>query len=69
MTAQQVKDRVDALRAESEYGGDCESMHESEDSLHVEVLQAIADGQCEDAKACAAEAIKTKDVVFTRWYA
>lgn len=49
--------------------GDNEAAHESEDVLWMEVLEAIADGTCPDPKACAAEALKTRDIKFTRWYA
>lgn len=50
-------------------GGDPESSHENEDHLYLQVLKAIAHGTCEDPKACAAEAIKTKSIKFDRWYA
>lgn len=66
MTREQVARRVDAIAA---YADDDEAAHGMEDRLHQDVLQAIAAGQCDDPKACAAEALKTLAIEFERWCA
>lgn len=48
---------------------DDESAHADEDELYQAVLSAIATGACDDPAGCAAEALKTKDLDFARWYA
>ncbi len=48
---------------------DNEAAHVAEDRLHVDVLQAIAKGECDDPAACALEALSTLTVVFDRWFA
>lgn len=48
---------------------DNERAHVFEDELHRRVLQAIADGTCEDPQGCAREAIRTLELRFKRWYA
>lgn len=47
---------------------DDESAHGSEDALHQEVLQAVADGH-PDAMKLAKLALKTQDIRFARWCA
>lgn len=49
--------------------GDDEAAHAMEDTLHYEVLAAIANGECENIVVCASEAIKTADIQFARWCA
>ncbi|MDI3409550.1 hypothetical protein QKW52_15290 [Bacillus sonorensis] len=39
-----------------------------EDALHADVLQAIATG-ADNPEKLAAEALKTKDIEFSRWCA
>lgn len=65
MTVDEVRQKVEAMRV-ARY--DPEKLHGTEDQLHEEVLQAIADGAA-NAQALASEALKTRDVVFPRWYA
>ena len=48
---------------------DDEVAHILEDDLHVEVLEAIAEGRCADPAGCAHEALKTLGLTFSRWYA
>ena len=66
MTPEAIEARVEAIRAES---GDDESAHASEDALHQDVLQAIADGNAEDPKLCAFVALTTSEIEFSRWFA
>ena len=66
MTVDQVKAHVAKIAA---MAGDDEAAHGEEDRMREEVLQAIADGTCEDPKACAAEALKSSDLNFARWCA
>lgn len=66
MKPEEVKKWVDDL---AKIIDDDESAHTEEDSIHQAVLQAIADGRCEDPRACAAEAMKTKLLDFSRWCA
>jgi hypothetical protein len=42
--------------------------HILEDALYEGVLVAIAEGRCEDPRACAAEALKSSEFDFSRWY-
>lgn len=42
--------------------------HELEDELYADVLSAIADGDCDDPKALAREALKTQEVMIYRSY-
>lgn len=65
-TLEDVRKAVEHVR---EVQGDPEAAHEAEDLLFREVLLAIATGQCEDPKACAAEALKTRRLGFRRWCA
>lgn len=66
MTLDDVKARLAEI-AESAKDDD-ESAHACEDDLHQDVLQAIADGH-PDAAALAAEALKSVQITFYRWYA
>lgn len=43
--------------------------HMWEDSLHQDVLKAIAEGQCDDPAACARLALTSQQMVFSRWCA
>jgi hypothetical protein len=61
-----VDDVTRAVSDIAEIFWDDERAHADEDALHKSVLQAIADGNCEDPKACAAEALKTTDISFAR---
>jgi len=66
LTVDQVKERVAKI---VQIRSDDEAAHSEEDLLHFEVLQAIADGNCEDPAACAREALKTEEIEFSRWCA
>lgn len=43
-----------------------EVAHIAEDQLHAEVLAAIADGTCDDPKACAKTALMSERITFQR---
>lgn len=65
MDIDQVRNRVrhiDNIRS------DDEAAHAEEDTLHQDVLQAIADGAPNPAEL-AQEALKTGDIDFARWCA
>jgi hypothetical protein len=49
--------------------GDSEVAHSMEDSLHFDVLKAIASGQAEDPVTMAELAIRTQGIEFSRWCA
>lgn len=66
MTVDEINKRVEEIRANS---GDDESAHSYEDSLHQDVLAAIAEGRREDAAACAKAALATIGIKFGRWCA
>lgn len=68
MTPEQVRERVETLRAISGAGGDDEGCHAAEDELHADVLRAIARGAANPAEL-ADEALKTEGLFFHRWYA
>ncbi len=56
LTAADVKKRVKAITKKA-YDND--DVQEQEGYLHADVLSAIAEGRCEDPRACAREAVKT----------
>lgn len=66
LTVVDVIARVEDIRKMAD---DDEAAHGSEDGLYERVLQAIADGTCEDPAVCAREALKTRDINFARWCA
>lgn len=66
MTISVVRERLKRI---SDCAGDDEIAHGEEDQLYADLLQAIADGSCDDPQACAAEALKTKNMEFVRWCA
>ena len=65
MDIDEVKAAVEDIRASSP---DDEAAHAMEDDLHQSVLQFIADASGEHS-AIAAEALKTREIDFARWYA
>lgn len=42
--------------------------HEKEDELYASVLRSIANGTCDDSAGCAALALTTENIKFSRWY-
>jgi hypothetical protein len=68
VNAEWVKTQLASI---AEVSDDCETAHSREDDLHVAVLRAIAEGhlQGNDAQVCAALAITSLDMDFSRWYA
>ena len=73
MTATRQMLTVDAVkRGVDEVGRlapDDEAAHVAEDALYGNVLRAIADGICEDARECARVALKAQEIKFARWCA
>jgi DNA-binding FadR family transcriptional regulator len=67
MTVDDVRAAVAKIAAMADYND--ETAHSKEDELHQRVLEAIAKGECDDPRACAAEALKTVDIDFARWCA
>ena len=66
LTVKKVEEMVENVR---KHASDDEAAHSKEDSVHELVLEAISLGVCDDPAACAAAALKTKEIVFCRWYA
>ena len=66
MTVEEVKKRVAEIEAMK---NDDEGAHIAEDALHQDVLYAIAGGRCDDPRGCANEALRTKEIEFSRWCA
>jgi hypothetical protein len=66
MTIEEVRKRLEEIRAVARYDGEA---HEKEDGIFVAVLEAIANGTCADPTACAREALKSRDIKFSRWSA
>ncbi len=65
-----IHDVIDArARIATEAISDDEQSHIYEKALWWNVLCAIAQDDCHDPKALAAEAIKTKGIKFGRWFA
>lgn len=65
MTPDEVQCRVDHLRT-MRY--DDAATHREEDSIHQDVLQAIAGNTCTDPIKCATIALTTENIDFARWY-
>ena len=66
MTSEEVKKRVADIAACKD---DPEAAHSMEDDLYFDLLAQIASGLCVDAKGCADEATKSKEINFPRWCA
>ena len=66
MDTDEIQRRIDAIRGAA---GDDERAHCLEDDLHQDVLRAIAAGNCENPKECAAAALRTLGLNFSRWCA
>ncbi|MEH7652306.1 hypothetical protein [Bacillus safensis] len=66
MTVDDVRKRVEGLRQIAEAEDD-EAAHGMEDELYIEVLGAIANG-ADNPEKLAAEALKTLEIEFSRWY-
>lgn len=65
----EIKDVIDGVEEIKDEELDPEVAHLLEDNLYEQVLNAIASGKCSDPKSFAKEALKTKDILFRRWYA
>lgn len=65
MTVDEINTRVQTIKDEAY---DDEAAHSAEDSLHADVLQAIADG-AENPRELAAAALATLKIAFARWCA
>lgn len=65
----QVSDIERRVQRIKDCAGDDEAAHGMEDDLHQQVLKAIADGKCSNAALCAAAALKTQEIKFSRWCA
>lgn len=64
ITVKEVKDIVNSF---TDKNADWEEMHIEEDDMYEDVLRAIA--ECDPhSKLLAREALKSKNIKFTRWY-
>ena len=69
ITVKEVKKIVNSLaNGMNADWADYEDMHIEEDDMYEDVLRAIAEGN-PYSKLLAREALKSKNVKFTRWYA
>ncbi|KLK98059.1 hypothetical protein XJ18_17675 [Bacillus pumilus] len=64
MTVDDVRERVENIR---QVAFDDETAHGMEDDLYIDVLEAIATG-ADSPEKLAAEALKTQEIEFYRWY-
>lgn len=64
MTVDDVQERVEVIR---QIALDDETAHGMEDELYIDVLGAIANG-ADNPEKLAAEALKTLEIEFSRWY-
>lgn len=64
-----IKDVIEQVKEIKDEELDPEVAHLLEDNLYEQVLNAIASSKCSDPKSFAKEALKTKDILFRRWYA
>lgn len=65
----EIKDVIEQVKEIKDEELDPEVAHLLEDNLYEQVLNAIASSKCSDPKSFAKEALKTKDILFRRWYA
>jgi hypothetical protein len=49
--------------------GDPEHFHVMEDGLYLTVLQAIAEGRCDNSQLCAEMVLEAREIDCARWYA
>jgi hypothetical protein len=66
MTVDDVNASIEKIRQKAD---DYEAQHSMEDTLHQDVLKAIATGECDDPKALAEAALKTLEMDFMRYCA
>ena len=66
MTLEDVRRRISEIMLEMH---DDESAHGMTDQLHIDVLRAIANDECDDIEGCAAMALRTEEMEFERWCA
>ncbi len=65
----EIEDVIEQVKEIKDEELDPEVAHLLEDNLYEQVLNAIASSKCSDPKSFAKEALKTKDILFRRWYA
>ncbi len=65
LTVRNVNERVNHIRELA--STDPEAAHAEEDSLHYDVLKAIADVNVDDPVTAAHVAITTQEIQFSRW--
>jgi hypothetical protein len=66
MTKREVLERVRFIKSLTD---DDEAAHSEQDVLYEDILKSIADGTCNDPKACAAAALRVQRLPFHRWAA
>ncbi len=66
MTQDEIQHSLTEIR---DLAGDDENAHSAEDRLHEAVLQAIADGTCENPQVAASLALTSRQIKFARWCA
>lgn len=66
MLIDDIREKVRAIRLSA---GDPEGAHSQEDDLWQAVLQAIANGEVDDPRLAAFEALETTKIDFPRWCA
>jgi len=66
MTVEEIMKRVDLIE---ECILDDEAAHSYEDTLHQDVLMAIAKNECDNPASCAMAALLTLKLDFERWCA
>ena len=67
MTIEELRARIAALKVNATGWQSSANGHMEEDGIRGDVLEAIAGG-AENAKELAAEALKTSEIKFPRWY-
>lgn len=72
MNAERTMTRDDVIAAIlriQQLSDECDdpAAHIAEDDLYRNLIQSIADGRCDSPRECAAEALKTAGIKFSRW--
>ncbi len=65
VTPADVARMVDGVRAEA---GESEGAHAGEDAMLWALVEAIAEGRCEEPAAACREALASREIKFSRWY-
>jgi len=59
---------IELIKKVKEHEDDTEEAHCLADSAYISVLEAIAEGTCDEPQICAKLILTIEDMDFNRWY-